>query len=296
MKSNILVLFSLVILIQYASQNKGSEYFYLRAMLKKGVAAFLVLLLFASCSKYQKILKSTDIEAKYNAAVKYYEKKDYYRALPLFEELISVYRGQGKAENIYYYYSYCNYWLEDYELAAYHFETFANTFPKSQYAEECAFMHAYCFYKNSPEFSLDQESTVRAIAKFQIFVNRFQNSSRIEECNGLIDKLRFKLEEKSFGISKLYFNTGDYKAAITSFRNLLHDFPSTSFKEEAMFHIAKSYYLYAQNSIESRKNERFSAMIDAGNEFINSFPESRQSREIKALIENSKLKISKNKS
>ena len=101
-------------------------------MIKNKYYLFTVLLVAVSCSKYQKILKSTDSDAKYNAAVKYYEKKDYYRALPLLEELITVYRGQGRAEKVYYYYAYSNYYLEDYELAAYHFETFANTFPKTR--------------------------------------------------------------------------------------------------------------------------------------------------------------------
>ena len=266
------------------------------SMKKKIVFSIALLFILASCSKYQKILKSTDMEAKYNAAVKYYEKKDYYRATPLLEELISVYRGQGRAEKVYYYYSNCNYYLEDYELAAYHYDMFVNTFPKSEYAEECAFMHAYCYYKGSPEFSLDQENTVKAISKLQIFVNKYPHSKRIEECNSLIDKLRFKLEEKSFAISKLYYNTQDYKAAITSFRNLIHDFPSTSYKEEAMYYVAKSYYLYAQNSIESKKKERFSSMVDAGNEFITAFPDSKPAREIKVLIENSKRQINKNNS
>ena len=265
-------------------------------MFRKKYFMLIVLLLTVSCSKYNKILKSTDADAKFNAAVKYYEKKDYYRALPLFEELISIFRGQGRAEKVYYYYSYCNYYLEDYELAAYHFETFAGTFPKSESAEECSFMHAYCYYKDSPEFSLDQENTIKAIAKLQIYVNRYPQSKRLEECNSLIDKLRYKLEEKSFAISELYFNTGDYKAAVTSFKNLLHDFPSTAFKEEAMYYVAKSYYLYAQNSIESRKTERFSSMIDAGNEFLNTYPESKTSKEIKSLIENSKRHVNKNNS
>jgi len=250
----------------------------------------------ASCSKYQKLVKSTDMDAKYTAAIKYYDKKDYYRATPLFEELISVFRGQARAEKVYYYYCYCNYYLEDYELAAYHFETFVNTFPKSEFTEECAFMHANCYYKNSPEYSLDQESTIKAIAKFQIFVNRYPQSKRLEECNTIIDKLRYKLEEKSFNISKLYYNTGNYKAAVTSFRNLMHDFPSTTFKEEAMYYIAKSYYLYAQNSIETRKKERFALVVETGNEFISNFPESKSAKEIKSLIENSRRQVSKNNS
>src|SRR6185295_14598666 len=84
--------------------------------MKKIVFLFLSVVVLASCSKYQKLLKSTDADAKYNAAVKYYEKKDYYRALPLFEELIALYRGQKRGESIYYYYAYCNYYLEDYEF------------------------------------------------------------------------------------------------------------------------------------------------------------------------------------
>jgi outer membrane protein assembly factor BamD len=250
----------------------------------------------ASCSKYQRILKSTDVEAKFSAAVAYFEKKEYFKALPLFEELISVYRGQGRAEKVYYYYAYCNYYLEDYQLAAYHFENFVNTFPRSEYTEECAFLHAYCFYMDSPEFSLDQESTVKAIAKMQIFINKYPNSTRVAECNAIIDKLRYKLEEKSFTLSKLYYNIGDYKAAVTSFKSLLTDFPATAYREEAMFYVAKSYYLYAQNSVENRKIERFAATVDSGNEFLNQFPESKMAKEIRQIIESSKNQINKNKS
>lgn len=263
--------------------------------LKKILILFIGAALITSCSKYQKILKSTDSEAKFNAAVAYFEKKDYFRALPLFEELMPTYRGQGRAEKIYYYYAYCNYYLEDYELAAYHFENFVNTFPRSEYTEECAFLHAYCFYKSSPNFSLDQENTVKAIAKMQIFVNKYPASTRVAECNALIDKLRYKLEEKAFSLSKLYFNIDDYKAAVTSFKNLLTDFPATSFKEEAMYYVAKSYYLYARNSIETRKAERFSATIDTGNEFLNQFPGSEWAKEVREIVESSKNQINKNK-
>jgi outer membrane protein assembly factor BamD len=263
--------------------------------LKKIFILFIGVTLFTSCSRYQKLLKSTDADAKFAAAVAYFDKKDYFRALPLFEELISVYRGQGRAEKVYYYFAYCNYYLEDYELAAYHFDNFVNTFPRSQYTEECAFLHAYCFYKSSPEFSLDQENTIKAIAKMQIFVNRYPASERVAECNALIDKLRYKLEEKEFSLSRLYYNKGDYKAAITSFKNLLTDYPSTSFKEDAMFYVAKSYYLYALNSIENKKAERLLATVDASNEFLNQFPESKSAKEIRQILESCKNQINKNK-
>ena len=67
------------------------------------------ILLLSSCSKYQRLVKSSDMDAKYKAAVAYYEKKDYYHALQLFEELITIFRGTSRAEQSYYYYAFCTY-------------------------------------------------------------------------------------------------------------------------------------------------------------------------------------------
>ena len=86
-------------------------------------------------------------------------------------------------------------------------------------------MGAYCNYLNSPDFTLDQTSTVDAIKDLQLFINMYPKSSRLSECNDLIDKLREKLESKDFRIAKLYFRMDDYSAAITSMNNILKDFP-----------------------------------------------------------------------
>ena len=58
----------------------------------------------------------------------YYEKDDYNRALPLFEELSTAFRGSAKAEEVNYYYAYCHYSLGEYLMAAYLFETYAQTY------------------------------------------------------------------------------------------------------------------------------------------------------------------------
>ena len=65
---------------------------------------FLILLgivgmmVFVSCSKHTQILKSTDNEYKYNAAMYYYGQNDYNRALQLFDVLQSAYRGKPQGE------------------------------------------------------------------------------------------------------------------------------------------------------------------------------------------------------
>ncbi|HEY4800709.1 MAG TPA: outer membrane protein assembly factor BamD [Bacteroidia bacterium] len=227
--------------------------------------AFSVFL--SSCSDYNKLLKSSDYTKKYDMALKYYEQKDYSKALALLEELVSVYRGTNKAEKIMYYYAYATYSSGDYLLAGYHFNNFVKTFPASDKTEECAFMYAYCFYLESPRYSLDQTDTRNAIKELQYFINKYPNSGKVKESNELVDKLRGKLELKSYEISKQYFFLDDYKAAIVSFENVLKDFPDSKYREEIMFLIVKSNYYYATKSIQNKKAERFKATVDAYSKF-----------------------------
>ena len=63
-----------------------------------------------SCDGYNKLLKSSNYELKLERANQYYQKANYIKATGLYEELIPVYKGTDKAEEIYYYYSYCNYY------------------------------------------------------------------------------------------------------------------------------------------------------------------------------------------
>ncbi|MDQ3047199.1 MAG: outer membrane protein assembly factor BamD [Bacteroidota bacterium] len=224
--------------------------------------------------KFNKLVKSGDMEAKYIAAIAYFEKEDYTKALTLFEELMSVYRGTAKAEEVNYYYAYCNYNLEDYLVAGYQFRNYVKSFPNSKHTEECAYMNAYCFYLNSPEYSLDQIDTKLAIKEFQRFTNAYPQSERISECNRLIDQLRAKLERKSYENSMLYYNMSDYKGSIVAFGNHLKDFPDTKHAEELEYLIIRSYYLLALNSIDSKKPERFKSAVDSYLKFEDKYPKS----------------------
>ena len=239
------------------------------------------------------MLKSTDLEAKQAYAIKLYEKKKYYKALPLFEELITMFRGTKKSEMTYYYYSYTNYYLEDYETAAYDFGNFANSFPASQYAEECAYMHAYCYFLDSPEYALDQTNTVKALNELQLFIDHYPRSSRIEECNNLIDKLRFKLETKDYENAKLYYHMQDFKASYTAFRNLLKDYPASVYREESMFQAFKSAFLLAENSIESKKSERYANAMSAYSEFTENYPESKYRKEADGIADDCRKRMEK---
>ena len=115
------------------------------------IISFLVLgYLLPSCNSYQKVLKSEDLEYKYEQALKYYENEDYYKALPILEELITIYKGTKKVDQIYFYYADAQFKQDNYLIAAYHFKNFSNTYSHSQYAEEALYLHALSYFRVSP--------------------------------------------------------------------------------------------------------------------------------------------------
>ena len=263
-------------------------------MKRKSLFLFLISLVFLSNScSFRKVLKSDDAEKKYDYAVKLYDEKDYSRALQLFDQLMGITRATEKSERIYYYYAYCYFYQKDYTLASYYFKRYCSNFPSTKTTEECYFMGAYCNYMNSPDFTLDQTNTYDAIKDLQMFINIYPKTSRLSECNDLIDKLREKLESKDFRIAKLYFRMDDYAAAITSLNNILKEYPDTQRKEEILFLIFKSYHKFAMQSIENKKKERHVKAVSAYTDFITQFPESAYNQEAKGLKEKSQKELEK---
>ncbi len=254
-----------------------------------------LIIIASSCSNYSKMMKSNDYDLMYEAALDYYDQKDYYHAMNLFEQVVAAYRGTDKVEEIYYYYAYCYYHQEDYIVASYYFKRYAKSFPTNERAEECMFMSAYCYYLDSPRYSLDQTNTFEAIKEMQLFIDLFPFSARIETCNDLIDELRGKLEKKDFEIAKLYLKTGYYRAAIKAFNNVLKEYPDTQNKEEVLFFIVKAYYNYADNSIAEKQQERYQSAIEAYNDFIYLYPESEFGKEANNLNKNAYKQIEKHK-
>ncbi|PKP17320.1 MAG: outer membrane protein assembly factor BamD [Bacteroidetes bacterium HGW-Bacteroidetes-21] len=247
----------------------------------------------SSCSKFQKVMKSSDFNLKYDKAVEYYEKKDYYRAVSLFEDIENIFKASEKGQKIQYYMSYCYYNQGNHILAGHYFLNFAGRFPNNEHSEECEYMAAYCSALLSPEPSLDQTYTRQAIDEMQAFVNKYPNSTRISECNRIIGKLRYKLETKSFEAARLYFNIGDYKAATISFKNNLEEFPDSPFRENVRFLMLKSWYLYAQKSILSKQPERFQNTINEYYALIAEYPETQYLKEAQKIFADATEKITK---
>lgn len=261
-------------------------------MWRRFFAVSILLVFLAACNGgYNKVLKSTDYRYKARKAFEYYNKKDFTRAQALFEEVLPLIRVTDSGQLAYYYYSYTHYYLKEYYLASYYFKNFSKLYSSSDKAEECLFMSGVCNLKNSPRWSLDQTETNEAIRDFQQFLDKYPNSERKDTANKIIDGLHLKLELKAFNNAKLYYTIQNYKSASVALKSVIDQNPNTVHKEEAMFLIVKSDYLLAENSVETKKLERYEQTMKSYTNFVASFPESRWRNEANRYYENSVKKV-----
>ena len=129
-----------------------------------------------SCSDYQKLLNSDDTSVKYKEAEVYYKNGEYRKANRLFEQIIPKYRGKPQAQRIIFFFADSYFQIKSYYLAAYQYENFIKSYPKSQRIQEASFKAAMSYYFQSPKFSLDQDDTYSAIEKLQVFLNLYPDS------------------------------------------------------------------------------------------------------------------------
>ena len=252
-------------------------------MRKSIFISVLSVILFTACGEYQQVLKSKDLEFKLSKALEYYNDGDYNKAYPIFDELISLYRGTEKAQEVYFYYANTLYKQKDYILAGYHFKNFYKTFPQNENADEAAYLTAYCYYLEAPSHSLDQAYTFKAINELQLYINTHPGSENIERCNGYMEELRGRLELKSYEIAKQYYKTRKYKAAMTAFTTTLREYPDTPYREEAMYLKAKAAFKLAANSVTDLQEERFIEANTALNDLEEVYPNSEYLIELRKL-------------
>ncbi len=245
---------------------------------KKIVSCFLFVLFFASCSEFQKALKSEDIGVKFEMATKLYDTEKYDDAIRLIEQIAPSYRGKPQAEKLFYMFSQSYYKTEQYYLAAYQFESFTSSYPKSEKIEEAAFLGAKCFSKLSPIYSLDQVDTFKAIEKLQGFIDTYPNSTYLPEANKTLRELNEKIERKVYENAKQYNTIMDYKSAMVALDNFVSDYPGTPFKEDALFYKFDSAYQLGINSIPNKMEERLNFAKVAYNNLIKFKPDTKHKK------------------
>ncbi|MDH4092456.1 MAG: outer membrane protein assembly factor BamD [Cyclobacteriaceae bacterium] len=258
---------------------------------------YVVLFLFVgiSCSKFRKIEKSQDWRVKYDAALNYYNKKDFYKASVLFEQIIPIVRGLPEGEKVQFSLANCQFQQKLFLLASEQFRTFYETYGRSSLAEEARFMYAYSLYESSPNPNLDQTSSIDAMSAMQQFLNRYPNSAFRERAIEVILSTQVKLEKKGFENAYQYYKMRSYKASIVALGNFIDNFPDSEYLERAYYLVIVSEYKLAEQSIFTKQLDRYKEVVEHYKEFVDKYPGSTFLSDAEKLYASSLEKINKSK-
>lgn len=261
-------------------------------MKKNLLIALLAALLCSSCGEYNKLLKSTDYEYKYEAAKNYFAKGQYNRASTLLNELITILKGTDKAEESLYMLGMCYYNQKDYQTASQTFVQYCNVYPRGTYSELARFHAGKALYLDTPDPRLDQGATYSAIQQLQSFLEFYPNSSKKDEAQKMLFALQDKLVMKEYLSAKLYYNLGNYMgnnflSCVITAQNALKSYPYTVLREDLSILILRAKYEMAIYSVEDKRADRYRETVDEYYAFKNEFPESKYLKEADRIFNES---------
>lgn len=252
---------------------------------------------FTSCGEYNRVLKSTDVDEKYEYAKVYYDKGKYMRAATLLTDVVPIYRGTEEAENAMWLLGMSYFKSKNYLEAGEYFARYANNYPRGKHVMEARFNVCYGDYVDSPDARLDQTVTLRAIKEIDQFIDLYPRSALSDSATIMRLELTDKLCYKEYLSSMLYLDLGSYmgfnhyESAVITARNAQNEYPYSKYREDLAYVIFKARYEAAINSIDEKKEDRTREAYDEYYTFINEYPEGKYSKEVNHLFERVKKQM-----
>ena len=258
-------------------------------MREKGILILLIIMCLTSCGEYQKLLKSRDPEEKYQAALQYFNDKQYVKAQTLLDDVSAYYKGTERSEDVLAYLARSYMGQKSYESATDYYKAYVRNYPKGKYATEAYFQVGHCQYLDSPDARLDQEITRNAIEAFTQFVELFPESPYAEQAYREMSELYDKLAYKELCSAKLYYNLGsylgnNYLSCEVVAKNALKNYPSNQYQEEFSWLILQAKYQQMVNSFEELKADRARDTQDEYYNFITEYPDSKHRKDADKML------------
>lgn len=244
----------------------------------------LAALTLAGCGEYTKVLKSNDVEYRFEYAKRAYDERKFTQASTVLETVYTPLRGTAHGEEALFLLAMSYYENKDYLNSGVFFKTYYQRYPKGKYAELARFYSGYGYYLDSPEPQLDQSMTVKAMEELQGFLDYYPNSDKATIAQNSLFELQDKLTLKELQNAQLYYNLGNfrgnnYESCIITSENALKNYPYSKYREDFELLILKAKYQEAKHSVDERREERYRDVVDEYYSFVNNYPDTKNRQE-----------------
>lgn len=215
-------------------------------VLKSGMAACAVIML-SACSvlggnqKEKLAYVERPAEQIYNQAVDRMDRKDWDRAILLFQEVERQHPFSEWARRSMLMTAYAHYRANEYDQAVSTAQRFVSLHPGSDSAPYAYYLSALSYYDQIYDVGRDQATTVQAEAALQQVVRRYPDSDYARDARLKLELTHDHLAGKEMSIGRYYLKQNQHLAAIGRFKNVVSQYETTSHVEEAMHRLVESY-------------------------------------------------------
>ena len=210
---------------------------------------FIILLIFLnSCSKDKKVsvIKQDDIKSQmielYEEGYDSYIEGDTLYAAKKFNEAELIFPQSEWAPIAALMTAYVYYSDDYYSDAIYHLERYLKVYPNHKDLDYARYLLAMCYYENIIDEMRDMAPLLNAKREFRYIMENYPNSDFAMDAKYKLELIEDRLAGKEMYIGRHYFKSKKWIPAINRFKNILENYETSVYVEEALHRLAEVHY------------------------------------------------------
>ena len=220
---------------------------------------FFALILFVSCSKdveKKSVIKqkSLDLQIReaYSEGLDALEQGDVLFAARKFNEVEILYPQSELAPKSALMAAYSYYIQDYYEDCIMELDRFLKIYPKNKNLDYAYYMLGVAYYEQIVDEKKDTFSILKAKDYFEYLIKNYPNTEYAFDAAFKIELIEDILAAKELYVGRYYVDRKKWIPAINRFKNVVNDYDTTIYVEEALYRLVEIYYLLGLKE-ESKK-------------------------------------------
>ena len=215
----------------------------------KILVCFIILILFGSCSK--EVSKETlinekslelQVEEVYKEAIEALNDGDVLFAAKKFNEAEILFPQADSAPQSALMAAYSYYTQDYYGDAIAELKRFLKVYPAHKDLGYVYYLLAICYYEQIVDEKKDLQSIVNAKKNFNIILKNYPNTEYAIDAEFKIDLIDDILAAKEMYLGRYYFDRKKWIPAINRFREIIDNYDTTIYAEEALHRLVEVHY------------------------------------------------------
>ncbi len=208
------------------------------------VTVVILSLLLGGCVWKKKAREEDETAAAvlYRKGLERYKKRDYDRALEVFNEL----KGNFPGEDPYYTWAELKiadsyFFKKEYTEAIGHYEEFKKFHPFHGEIPYVVFQIGLSYFKQMKSIDRDQGATRKALSNFEFLIANYPPSVLTEKAREKVRICRERLAGQELYVAKFYYKKKRYQGAKARLQAVLKIYPEVTALDEVLFYLGKSH-------------------------------------------------------